>query len=328
MFPMRCDTAPFNNKDVRLALKYAIDREKIVKAVLRGYGRIGNDQPIPSYDPFFAADIPQRPYDPDKARFHINQAGYNGPIELHVSDGAFDGSVAAAQVFQVDAAKAGISVNIIREPADGYWDNVWMKKAFCASYWSGRPTADLMFSVAYKSDAAWNETFWKNSKFDTLLVAARTELDVDKRKQMYHDLEMLVSDDCGELIPMFNNFLDGAVKGLKGFKPNPAYELGAFRAPRHVWLEFSRADPRTLDHDQAVDHVNRRSMSRIMARRRKAGRAAIALEVTRQAAVAAGPKRMRHKPRLLYVILSMRCNWWALMPFLLAVSRTKAATHL
>jgi peptide/nickel transport system substrate-binding protein len=236
-FPMRCDTPPFNDNNVRLALKYAVDRDNIVKAVLKGYGKIGNDQPIASFDPFYASDLPQRPYDPDKARFHMKQSSYDGPIELHVSDGAFDGSVAAAQVYQVDAARAGIKIQVVREPADGYWDNVWMKKAFCASFWSGRPTADLMFSIAYKSDAPWNEAFWKNSKFDSLLVAARAELDNNKRKQMYRDMQMMIWNEGGELIPMFNNFLDGAIKKVKGFKPMPAYELGAYRAPRQVWLE-------------------------------------------------------------------------------------------
>jgi peptide/nickel transport system substrate-binding protein len=153
-----------------------------------------------------------------------------------VSDGAFDGSVAAAQVYQADAAKAGITIRIAREPADGYWDNVWMKKPFCASYWSGRPTPDLMFSQAYAADSPWNETFWKNAKFNQLLLAARSELDHSKREQMYRDMQALVVDEGGELIPMFNNFLDGARKNLNGFQPSPAYELGGYRAIREVWL--------------------------------------------------------------------------------------------
>src|SRR5262249_38809594 len=82
-FPMRCDTPPFNDNNVRLALKYAIDREKIVRAVLKGYGKIANDEPLPSFDPVFAPDIPQHAYDADKARFHMKQSGYDGPIELH-----------------------------------------------------------------------------------------------------------------------------------------------------------------------------------------------------------------------------------------------------
>jgi peptide/nickel transport system substrate-binding protein len=65
-FPMRCNAKPFDNNDVRLAMKYALDREALLKLVLSGHGKIGNDIPVPSYDPFFAADIPQRPYDPDR----------------------------------------------------------------------------------------------------------------------------------------------------------------------------------------------------------------------------------------------------------------------
>ncbi|MDF2764647.1 MAG: peptide transporter [Rhodospirillales bacterium] len=236
-FPMRADTAPFDNNDVRLALKYAIDRDEIVKKVLRGHGKVGNDQPIPSFDPFYAADIPQRPYDPDKAKFHLKKSGFSGPIILSVSDGAFTGAVDAAQIYQANAAKAGINLQVERVPADGYWDNVWMKKPFVASYWGGRPTADLMFSIAYVSDAPWNESFWKRPDFDKLVVAARAELDTAKRKQMYRDLQLMVVDDGAEIIPMFNNFIDAGLKKVQGFAPTPTLEMSGLRAAEKVWLE-------------------------------------------------------------------------------------------
>ena len=68
------------------------------------------------------------------------------------------------------ARAAGITINVIREPGDAYWDNVWMKKPWCMSYWSGRPTADLMFTTAYQTGAAWNDSFWSNAQFDKLLL--------------------------------------------------------------------------------------------------------------------------------------------------------------
>ena len=70
-------------------------------------------------------------------------------------------------------------------PEDGYWSETWMQKPFCGSYWGGRPTADLMLSVAYLSDAAWNESFWYREEFDKLVKEARAELDFAKRKEMY-----------------------------------------------------------------------------------------------------------------------------------------------
>jgi peptide/nickel transport system substrate-binding protein len=222
-FPMRCDTDPFTNNDLRLALKYGIDREDIVKKILRGYGNAGNDHPIPRFDPFYAADIPQRPYDPDKAKFHFEKAGVSGPIQVGVADAAFTGAVDTATLYKEHLAKCGITLDVVREPADGYWDNVWMVKPFCASYWGGRPTADLMLSVAYKSDAAWNESFWKRPQFDQLLLQAQGELDNAKRKQMYHDLQMMVHEDGGEVIPMFNNMLFGARAEVDGLVPAPVF---------------------------------------------------------------------------------------------------------
>ena len=44
--PMRTDTAPFDNNDVRNALKYIIKREEWLKKVVNGYGQLGNDNPV------------------------------------------------------------------------------------------------------------------------------------------------------------------------------------------------------------------------------------------------------------------------------------------
>jgi peptide/nickel transport system substrate-binding protein len=78
-----------------------------------------------------------------------------------------------------------------------------------------------MLSVAYASDAAWNETFWKRPDFDKLLVAARAELDSAKRKQMYHDLELMIRDDGGAVIPMFNNYIFGHRDNVAGLVKAP-----------------------------------------------------------------------------------------------------------
>ncbi len=233
-FPMRCDTPPFDNNDVRLALKYAINRKELVDKILRGYGKIGNDHPVPDFDPVYDASLPQRTYDPDKAAFHMKQSGYGGPITLYIADAAFTGAVDAATLFQQHAQKAGINLVLQRVPEDSYYTETWMQKPFCGSYWGGRPTADLMLSVAYQSDAAWNESFWKRPAFDQLLKQARGELDLAKRKQKYAELQRMISDDGGEIIPMFNNFLFGSVDNLNGFVEAPV--LTGLRVAEQVWF--------------------------------------------------------------------------------------------
>jgi peptide/nickel transport system substrate-binding protein len=206
--PMFTDTAPFDNLDIRLALKYAINRQDLVDKVLYGHGRIGNDHPIAPANRYFAADIPQRPYDPEKARFHLKKANAEGlKVDLRAADAAFQGAVDTAVLFSEHAAKAGISVNVIREPNDGYWSNVWTKKPFVMSFWQGRPTEDWMFSQVYAADAPWNDTHWKNAKFNQLLLAARAELDDAKRRQMYGDMQRIVSEDGGVIVPMYANYV-------------------------------------------------------------------------------------------------------------------------
>jgi peptide/nickel transport system substrate-binding protein len=69
VFIMHCNTAPFDNNDLRMALKLAMDREEMLDKILRGYGSLGNDFPINASYPLFT-EIEQRKYDPDKAKFH------------------------------------------------------------------------------------------------------------------------------------------------------------------------------------------------------------------------------------------------------------------
>ena len=207
-FAMSCNKDPFTDVNVRLALKYAINRQELVDKILQGYGVIGNDHPIGRGQRYYNKDLPQREYDPDKAKFHLKQAGLDSlQVSLSAADAAFSGAVDAAVLFQNSAKQAGIDLKVVREPNDGYWSDVWMKKPFSAVYWSGRPVEDAMFSTAYKSSVSWNDTFWSNARFDELLIKARAELDEDKRRAMYYEMQELVNMDGGLIAPMFASYV-------------------------------------------------------------------------------------------------------------------------
>lgn len=207
-FNMFSNTVPFDNRDLRMALKLAMDREEQVEKVLRGYGSIGNDTPINASYPLFSEDIEQRGFDPDKAADHYRKSGHSGPIVLRTSDAAFPGAVDAAVLYKESCAKAGIDIEIRREPNDGYWSEVWNVKPFCLSYWGGRPTQDQMFSTGYISSADWNDTRFFNERFDQAVLSARAELDEDKRKALYRDASEIIRDEGGLIVPFFNEFID------------------------------------------------------------------------------------------------------------------------
>ena len=205
-FPMMTKMAPFDNLELRKALKFAIDRQDIVDKILFGHGVVGNDHPIgPSYR-YHAADIEQNAYDPDKAKHHMEKSGLGSvEINLSASDAAYSGALDAAVLFQASAKGAGIDINVVREPNDGYWSDVWMKKPWSASYWGGYPTEDTMLSTGFAPGAAWNDTQWDHPKFNELLVQARAELDEGLRAEMYRDIQIILRDEGGNIVPMFAN---------------------------------------------------------------------------------------------------------------------------
>ncbi len=217
VLPMFCDVAPFSDVNVRQALKYALKRDEWVKKILFGQGEVGNDSPVGPANIYRATpeEMPQRVYDPDKAKAHLKKAGMDHlKVDLHVADTAFVGAVDAAQLYAQSAKDCGIEINVVREADDGYWDNVWLKKSFIGGYWGGRPTEDWIFSQIYSKGADWNESHWDNARFNELLIKARSELDPKKRRVMYVEMQRLVSDDGGTIIPMFMAYTHCATKKI------------------------------------------------------------------------------------------------------------------
>lgn len=215
VYVMNVQKAPFDNPDVRNAIKYSLNRDEIVQKVFLGHGAIGNDNPIAPTVKFATDPQPKHVYDPDMVKSLLKKAGAeNTQFELSVADAAFAGATDSALLWQEHARAAGLNLNVIREPNDGYWDNVWLKKPFYASYWAGRPSCDWMFTTAYAAEAVWNETFWNNPRFNELLVAARSETDDTKRAGMYAEMQQLLHDDGGLVNLVFNSYVDAHTKAL------------------------------------------------------------------------------------------------------------------
>ena len=207
-FPMLTKVAPYDDVNVRRALKYGINRQELVDKILQGHGLVANDTPIGPANQFYYEGMEPLSYDPDKSRFYLKEAGLQSlDVDLHVSNAAFNGAVDAAQLYQASTRACGINMNVVQEPADGYWSNVWLKKPFCASYFSGRATEDWMFSTAYEAGVPWNDTQWDQPRFQELLLTARSTLNSGRRKDMYHEMQQILRDDGGVIIPMFANWV-------------------------------------------------------------------------------------------------------------------------
>jgi peptide/nickel transport system substrate-binding protein len=235
---MQVDKAPYDNPDLRLALKFATNREQILKALFSGYGTIGNDHPIPPTDPFFNSELPVRKHDPEQAKFHFKKAGLTDPkILLEVSDAAFNGAVDMGSLMQASAGAAGIPMELKKQPVDGFWDNVWLKDAFVESYWGGRSAATQMLSVAYSAGAPWNETHWKNEKFEKLLADAKSETDEAKRKPYIWEMQKILHEDGGAIIPVFRDWLSADNGKVGGHVPTGGFDMDNGYILEKAWLK-------------------------------------------------------------------------------------------
>ena len=236
---MMADRPPFDNLDLRLAMKYLADRPSMLDVVQQGHGSVANDVALGPNDRYYCHELEQREYDVDKAKHHLKKAGYESGFsyDLHTSETAAGTTAPDLAVhFRETAAAAGADINVVKHPSDGYWSAVWMQKNFCMSNWFPRPTADLRFSLTNLSSANWNESFYRNPVVDELILKARATLDGPERHAIYCDVQKILHIEDGRIIPLFIDFLDARTSNLKGYESHPFAEGAGCRLGDEIWL--------------------------------------------------------------------------------------------
>ena len=233
----RKDMDMSGNQDLIMAMKYLMDRERLVKGVFKGQASLGNDQPIgPAYFDH-SPDIPQRMMDPDKAKYHFDKSGIGNTTVPIVAAEVAPGAVEQCLFLQREAAKIGMNVDVQKVTTDGYWGAVWLKAPMCVVSWNMRPTANLMMTLAFKSDAAWNETYHQDPEFDKILVEVRGVTDPAKRKEMYHTLQEKIHNENGTVLPAYRNYVDAVSDKVKGLTHVPLNNFGGAESPVTMWLD-------------------------------------------------------------------------------------------
>ena len=214
------DTPPFDDVRVRQAMKYVVDREQMLQLVLRGYGNIGDDNPVAPWVQY-ALQVETRARDIEKAKALLAEAGHPDgiDIELYTSE-TTPGFIEMATLYQAMASEAGIRVKLNKAPSNDYWSAVWLKQPFVCSSWSGRGADDAL-AAPYLSTSDWNETHWKRPEFDAFINEARATTDVAKRTELYQKAQQLLRDDGGAIISMFPDALGATRANVSGWKLHP-----------------------------------------------------------------------------------------------------------
>lgn len=237
--PMHVTAAPFDDNNVRMALKLAMDREELIEKIVFGTATLGNDFHISPSMPYYPEGIEQRSYDPDKARWHLKQAGMEGlSLDVPASDSIMPGAVDFVTLYAEQAKAAGITLKPVRSPGDGYWSDVWLKEPFMFSKWGARPTPDMIYTLAYQTGAPWSEAFWSHEEFDRILLEAKAELDDARRAEMYRDMSLILRDEGGSIVPMFTNYVYAhSDKVGHSDTVSSTWELDGARAYHRWWFK-------------------------------------------------------------------------------------------
>jgi peptide/nickel transport system substrate-binding protein len=233
----RLDLPESSNRDLLLAVQYLMDRNRIIKGVLKGQGSLGNDQPIgPAYFDH-CPDIPQRELDHDKAKYHFEKSGIGNTAVPIIAAEVGPGAVEQTLFLQREAAKIGMNVEVQKVTTDGYWGAVWTKAPFCVVRWNMRPTANMMMSLAYHSEAKWNESYFKNEQLDDILTKVLAVTDPDVRRQMYCDAQTIIHEKGGTILPAHLNYIDAAADHVKGRTYVPLNVFGGAESPQYLWRD-------------------------------------------------------------------------------------------
>ncbi|HYY46010.1 MAG TPA: ABC transporter substrate-binding protein [Candidatus Angelobacter sp.] len=212
---MAIDMPPFDDNNVRQALRLVVDRNAMLQQVFSGHGRIANDLYSP-FDPAYDSSLPQRHRDIAKAKSLLKKAGKeNLTIDLHTTDGAA-GMVDSANIFATQAKEAGITVNVKNDP--NYYGDAYLKLAFSVDFWGTRNYLPQVSNGSLPT-SPYNECHWppKDSNYIDLYQQALREVDAGKRKDLIHQMQKLEYEQGGYIIPMFNNLVDAYSTKVAGF---------------------------------------------------------------------------------------------------------------
>lgn len=223
---MRADQDPWTKNEVRQALKYCHNRDKILQLALQGQGVVGNDSHATEANSDYTPLDPY-PFDTAKSKALLAQAGYPDGVTVELTvPSDWPESMAYAQALKEDAAAGGFTINLKTMPASQYWDG-WTDFNMGITWWSHRSQALMTMGLAYTADpktgkpGAWNESHWIDDEFSKTLTQAVGTLDLTARKALVLQLEKIQQDRGSICTPFFMDVWKIYTTKVHDVEPSP-----------------------------------------------------------------------------------------------------------
>ncbi len=215
------------NKKVRQALNMAIDVKSIVDVVTFGYGKPANSY-IPAGALYYNADNPNYAYDPDKAKAILGAEGATGITLTNVVAAGDKVEEQIAIMLKDQLGKVGVNVDIRKVDPGQIWDMfVSGDYDMSVAYWTNDiidPDQKSTFSVGMDENLNYY-TRYKSQKVADLVAQGRVELDAEKRRDIYYEVQKIAKDDVHWIDLYYAPYRNISRSYVKNFLQNP---LGRF----------------------------------------------------------------------------------------------------
>ena len=222
---MRNDKPPFNDARVRQAMALCLDRPAMVKALLAGYGQVGNDSPFAPVFKSTDTSVPQRTQDLAKAKQLLAAAGHPHGFSATLYTEQYEEIPALAQVIQSYAKKIGININLKVETQTDYYGKAtygnsnWLDGEMSLVDYGDRGVPNVFLEATLTSGGPWNGAHFRNKTYDSLVKQYVATVDLSTQKSVAGKIERLLLAETPLIIPYFFDGLTATTQSAKGVVP-------------------------------------------------------------------------------------------------------------
>lgn len=215
---------PFSSKEIRKAAALALDRAAVTDAVTLGHATATNTT-LPASLEYVGSDFPEIPHDPEKARQLIEDAGMTGREVIIL---IAPGNEQPATLLQAQWAAVGLKPKIEKIDAGGWWDRIISGDYDAAPNWWYNETEDPDLAVRWAlCGECGNNSYYtnfNNERINELTKQAVGELDPEKRREMYREIQEISIDEVAQ-IPLYDApFANAYSTRIKGLKLTPSLQ--------------------------------------------------------------------------------------------------------
>ncbi len=247
-------TIEFNHRNpiladlkVRQAIYHGLDIDYAIETIMRGFAKPGRGLIPSAGNENYTDDVPTYPYDPELAKTMLDEAGYpvkEDGFRFHLRHrpapwGEY--TQLWAEYFRQAMAEIDIDVELLQNDAPGFLKGVYRDHDFdTANGWHQfRSDPAVSTTVWLRSGqpegSPWTNQFgWQDDEVDALIDAAASELDPEKRAEMYHELQRLTMEKLPVIFAIEHPFISVTSKKLKNHHNTPRWNSSSWY---DLWLD-------------------------------------------------------------------------------------------